>query len=57
LWQLHYSDSAKDKNAPEPFIANLTDPCEAKMIQVSAQRDGTFTVTNTRNNFSKTYQR
>ena len=28
LWQLHYSDSAKDKNAPEPFIANLTDPCE-----------------------------
>jgi hypothetical protein len=23
---------------------------------VSAQADGTFTVTNTRNNFSKTYQ-
>ena len=56
LWQLHYSNSGKDKNAPEPFIANLTEPCEAKMIKVSAQRDGTFTVTNTRNGFSKTYQ-
>jgi hypothetical protein len=27
----------------------------AYLIQVSAQRDGTFTVTNTRNGFSKTY--
>ena len=56
LWQLHYSNSGKDKNAPEQFIANLTDPCEAKMLKVSAQLDGTFTVTNTRNGFSKTYQ-
>ena len=28
----------------------------AYLIKVSAQADGTFTVTNTRNNFSKTYQ-
>ena len=56
LWQLHYSNSGQDKNAPEPFIANLTEPCEAKLIKVSAQLDGTFTVTNTRNGFSKTYQ-
>jgi len=56
LWQLHYSTSGKDKNAPEQFIANLKDPCEAKMIKVSAQLDGTFTVTNTRNAFSKTYK-
>ena len=56
LWQLHYSNAGQDKNAPEPFIANLTEPCEAKMIKVSAQLDGTFTVTNTRNGFSRTYQ-
>ena len=56
LWQLHYSNSGKDKNAPEQFIANLKDPCEAKMIKVSAQLDGTFTVINARNGFSKTYQ-
>jgi len=29
----------------------------AFLIKVSAQEDGTFTVTNTRNNFSKTYRR
>jgi hypothetical protein len=29
----------------------------AYMIKVTAQQDGTFTVTNTRNQFSKTYQR
>jgi len=28
----------------------------AYWIKVSAQADGTFTVTNTRNNFSKTYR-
>jgi hypothetical protein len=28
----------------------------AYLIKVSAQKDGTFTVTNTRNTFSKTYQ-
>jgi hypothetical protein len=28
---------------------------KAYWIKVSAQRDGTFTVTNARNNFSKTY--
>jgi hypothetical protein len=29
----------------------------AWLIKVSAYRDGTFTVTNTRNGFSKTYPR
>jgi competence protein ComEC len=55
LWQLHFSNAAGEKNAPEDFIANPKDPCEAKMIKVSAREDGTFTVTNTRNAFSKTY--
>jgi beta-lactamase superfamily II metal-dependent hydrolase len=56
LWQLHFTTASGEKNAPADFIANPDPNCEAKMIKVSAQRDGTFTVTNTRNNFSKTYQ-
>jgi beta-lactamase superfamily II metal-dependent hydrolase len=56
LWQLHASVSAKDKNAPADFIANTDEKCEGKAIQVSVRRDGTFTVTNLRNQFSKTYQ-
>jgi hypothetical protein len=55
LWQLHYSNAAGEKNAPPEFIANLKEPCEAKLIKVSARRDGTFTITNTRTDFSKTY--
>jgi beta-lactamase superfamily II metal-dependent hydrolase len=55
LWQLHYSRSGGAKNAPADFIANLKEPCEAKLIRVSVRRDGAFTITNTRNNFSKTY--
>jgi beta-lactamase superfamily II metal-dependent hydrolase len=56
LWQMHESNAAKEKNVPEQFIANPATPCGAKMIRVSVQSDGTFTVTNTRNNFSKTYR-
>jgi len=56
LWQMHYATAAGDKNVAADFIANPKDPCEGKMIKVSAQLDGTFTVTNTRNDVSKTYK-
>jgi competence protein ComEC len=56
LWQLHYSPSASDKNSAEDFIANPKSPCEGKAIKVSARKDGTFTITNLRNGFSKTYK-
>ncbi len=56
VWQAHFSPTAAEKNSPADFIANMTDPCEGKSIKVSAQRDGTFTVTNLRNGFSKTYK-
>ena len=56
LWQLHYSNSGGQKNASADFIANPKEPCDAKLIKVTAQRDGTFTVINTRNSFSRTYQ-
>ena len=42
--------------APPPPIGN-PDHDPAYWIKVSAQADGTFTVTNARNGFSKTYQR
>jgi len=68
LWQLHYAMDAGDgNNSPETQIANPQkepDPISfgsvlgdrAKWIEVSARRDGAFTVINTRNNFSKTYK-
>jgi competence protein ComEC len=68
LWQLHVAKEAGEgNNAPEKFIANPQtelDPASygsvrgdrAKWIKVSARRDGSFTVTNSRNNLSKTYK-
>jgi competence protein ComEC len=56
LWQLHYAvDAGADANVAEPFIANR-DETTAHGIRVAAGRDGRFTVTNTRNGMSKTYQ-
>jgi competence protein ComEC len=57
LWQLHFAQGAgREKNRPEQFIANIESPCQAKMIKISVRKDGTFTVTNTRNDFSQTYK-
>ena len=58
VWQLHLSTSAGEgNNAPEDFLANLSaENCEGHWIKVSASLDGSFTITNTRNNFSKTYK-
>ncbi len=56
LWQLHYaaaSDAAH--NTADALIAN-PDESTAHEITVTAQRDGSFTVTNTRNGVSKTYK-
>lgn len=55
IWQLHRAvDAGADHNAPEPFIANV-DETTAFGIKVSAQRDGSFVVTNARNGQSKQY--
>jgi len=49
-----------DGNPPERFIANMVeDPpahAPAYLIKVSVRPDGRYTVTNTRNGFSKEYQ-
>jgi hypothetical protein len=58
IWQLHYSTTAgPDLNAPEQFLANMkAQDCQGQWIKVSARRDGSFTVTNGRNQVSKTYK-
>jgi competence protein ComEC len=55
FWQLHYAVGAGAANMPAPMIANL-DESGAHYIKVSAQRDGSFTVTNSRTNETRTYK-
>ncbi len=54
LWQLHYALGAGDANSPEQLIAN-PDESTANLIEVTAKPDGSFTVTNSRNGYSKEY--
>ncbi len=56
LWQLHFAVAGgKETNVPDTFIANVDVNDQGKHLKVSALADGSFTVTNPRNKFSKTY--
>jgi competence protein ComEC len=56
LWQLHYAvDAGENYNVPEQFIANPQEKCEGAYIKLSAEPDGSFTILNSRNQYSKTY--
>jgi competence protein ComEC len=59
LWQLHASLlSGQEYPVPGMFIANLEAPVHtgpAYWFKVSALSDGSFSVTNTRNGFTKSY--
>jgi beta-lactamase superfamily II metal-dependent hydrolase len=59
IWQSHYSVPAgADRNPPADFIANPDAASDqAFWIRLSARSDGSFTVTNSRNGFSKSYPR
>ena len=55
IWQVHRAVNADAAhNAPEQFIANL-DETTAFGLKVSAERDGSFVVTNARNGQTKKY--
>jgi hypothetical protein len=41
----------------EERIANVKENCEGKLIKVTAETDGTFTVTNGRTGVQKTYSK
>jgi beta-lactamase superfamily II metal-dependent hydrolase len=59
IWQLHYSEVASnEQNTSEQMIANPTPTAECKghWVKVSVDKNGTYTITNSRNNFSKTYK-
>ena len=56
LWQLHFSlAGGSENNAPDSLIANLEEYCTGQYLKVSAAADGSFTVLNQRNKFSKSY--
>lgn len=56
LWQLHASRNHGAKNAPDDFIANMDDdPCPGYWIRLTANEDGSFSIVNGRNGFTKTY--
>jgi competence protein ComEC len=58
IWQVHLAlATPKEINTNERMIANLepTEECKGNLLKVSVAPDGKFTVTNLRNNFSKTY--
>lgn len=56
FYQLHYAiEGGPQHNVSEQYIANLDENCQGYGIKLSARPDGSFTVTNARNGFSKTY--
>ena len=57
IWQGHRSLLDPDHNTAEDMIANLeeTAECQGHWIQASVGRDGTYTMTNSRNGFTKPY--
>lgn len=59
VWQIHVAQlSGAEYAVPGLFVANIVDNPDhspAHWIKVSAQADGSFTVTNSRNGFAKTY--
>jgi competence protein ComEC len=56
LWQLHFAlAGGKEANVPDTFIANVDANDQGRHLKVAALADGSFTVTNPRNKFSKTY--
>jgi beta-lactamase superfamily II metal-dependent hydrolase len=56
IWQLHYAiDAGKQNNSNDSFIANLEEACEGKWIRLTAEKDGSFQIYNSRNKFAKSY--
>jgi hypothetical protein len=56
FWQLHRSAAGgADHNSPEQFLANLNETDHGHYLKISAKADGSFTMTNQRNNFTKEY--
>ena len=59
VWQLHRSMSNGAEDFPDAFIANLEadDKDLAAWLKVTANEDGSFSMTNSRTGATKTYDR
>jgi hypothetical protein len=56
LWQLHYAlAGGKEHNVADSYVANPDEKCAGKYLELSAQPNGSFSVTNSRNGFSRSY--
>jgi competence protein ComEC len=56
FWELHFAMAGgRDGNSADTFIANIDQKCEGKYLKVTAREDGSFTVYNSRNKYTKTY--
>lgn len=56
LWQLHYSIAGGEAaNQPDMFIANLEEHGAGNFLRVTAEANGSFTVFNPRNKYTKSY--
>jgi competence protein ComEC len=56
LWQLHFAVAGgTDANSPDTFIANVNEPCAGTHLKVTAEANGSFTVFNPRNKYTKAY--
>ena len=56
LWQIHFSIAGgKDNNVADPFIANVDQADDGHYLMLTAESNGSFTVSNSRNKFTKTY--
>ena len=57
LWQLHYAmDGGKEHNVADPFIANVDEHCQGQYLKLTAESNGSFTLLNERNKYTKTYK-
>jgi hypothetical protein len=56
LWQSHFSkEGGTAHNVADPFIANLAGPDAGNYLKVTAWKDGSFEVFNSRTETSKHY--
>ncbi len=56
FWQLHRSAAGgAEHNSPEQFLANINEVDHGHYLKMSVRADGSFTITNERNGFTKSY--
>jgi hypothetical protein len=57
LWQLHYAvEGGKEHNVPDSFIANVDEQDAGQYLKLTVEANGSFTVWNQRNKFTKIYK-